>query len=142
MKFTKVKKIFATAMAAVMCASFSMAAFAEDWDSEAVEGYGTLYGWSRAETFLSVLDVYTETTISQNPDSAYLKVKAEVMNSAGATLDYDEAQSADGATSFSYEFRMDDATASAVFVAHNVQGGGQYPAQVVYTRTGVDQGDM
>lgn len=129
------KKLLGVTTAMVLGMSMSMVAFAGS-DSKPVDGYGTLYG-SVSTTSVGGSQVVTVTSVTSNPDNAYLKTKIELQDSGGSTLKpYDKTQEYRGGTYFPYNFEVphfDDV--SKIFAAHNVQGGGTYDAQVVYTAT-------
>lgn len=126
------KKIFGFILTTIMCLSFSMVVFAA---SKNVEGYGTLYG--RISTSNSGgYYVNTVTTVTSNPDNAFMKVKIELQDYDGSTLHKDESSSSHGETEFSQAFEVihfDDV--HRVYGSHNIQGGNRYQAQVVYTTT-------
>ena len=131
----KKRKLLGLTTALVMGMSMSIVAFAGS-DSKIVDGYGTLYG-SVSTTSTGGYKVVTVTSVTSNPDNAYLKTKIELQDSAGSTLKpYDKQQEYRGGTYFPYDFEVphfDDV--AKIFAAHNVQGGRTYKAQVVYTAT-------
>lgn len=100
-----------------------------------MDGYGTLYG-SVSTTSVGGSKVVTVTSVTSNPDNAFLKTKIELQDSGGYTLTTDDDEQDRGKTSFSHNFTVphfDDV--AKVYAAHNVQGGKTYRAQVVYTST-------
>ena len=128
----KMKRILGVVLATAMCLSLSIVSFAE---SKSVAGYGTLNG-SISTSNVGGYYVNTSTSISSNPDNAYMKVKIELQDYYGSTLYTDNESSSRGKTSFSYPFEVvhfDDV--AKVYGAHNIQGGSTYSAQVVYTAT-------
>ena len=133
----KIKKYFGIVIALVMSMSISMAALAAGpSDSKEVPGYGTLSGSVTAVFDGTNFKIIAPVTITTNPDNAYLKVKIVLENSGGEELYSDFQKSDKGATYLPgvfYVVHFDDV--HAIYAAANVQGGGTYPAQVVYTVT-------
>lgn len=130
----KKRKLLGLVTAMVMGMSMSIVAFAGS-DSKDVDGYGTLYG-SVSTTSVGGSKVVTVTSVTKNPDNAYLKTNIELQDLYGYTLTTYDAQQDRGKTSFAHNFKVphfDDV--AKIYGAHNVQGGRTYRAQVVYTST-------
>lgn len=133
----KIKKFFGVVFAMVMSMSMSMAVLAAgDSDSKIVPGYGTLAGSVSAVDNNGNCKVKAPTSVTTNPDNAYIRVKITIVDIYGTVLYSDHKDSERGATSYPGEFpvaNFDDV--QAVYAAHNIQGGRTYDAQVVYTVT-------
>lgn len=128
------KKILGVVLAAVMCISTSLVAFAEDqaWKHD-IPGYGTLWGWLEGINDHGYY-VETKTEVSENPDGAILRVHIDMYASDGSVLHTDWAESDSGETYFHYNFPVNNfAGVSSVYCAHEVVKGSIYPAEVVYT---------
>lgn len=126
------RKILGIMLTVVMCMSFTIVSFAA---SKVVDGYGTLSG-TVAATMNTQCLINTVTSVTANPDNAYMKVQIEIQDYDGYTLWTDDESSERGRTSFLHDFEVvhfDDV--KKIYSAHNIQGGRTYAAQVVYTST-------
>ena len=132
----KNKSLLTVVLSLIMCMCFSATALAgTSTDNKAVDGYGILAGTITAEE--TYVDHHTR--ISSNPDNAYLKIKLELLSSGGSVMynHTDSAPRGDRVLADTYDEPNGHYFEGVyrVYGAHNVQGGGTYGAQVVYTRT-------
>jgi hypothetical protein len=124
---TKIRRpVFITIVALLLCGSLAFNASAASKSAHAGI-YGILKGTATPVTRSTLLP--TTTTITQNPDNAYLVVLAEVTNGV-RVLDNLEYHSARGVTSFNVSipvYAYNDYDTIYVHMGHGVQGGTQAP---------------
>jgi|SRR5690625_55876 len=93
--------------------------------SKEVAGYGTLVGETNK--------VYYVTSVTRNPDNAYLTIKGEIQDINGRVLASSSRQSSRGQTHFSGGWTSMPPNGYRIFGTHGVQGGSTYSAAAVYT---------
>jgi len=91
-------------------------------------GYGTLTG--------SLSGTSYTTTVTTNPDSAYLTVKDSMQDRNGNTVvSTQEIRSSRGVKSFGGYWSSVPSNVYVIYGTHGVQGGSRYSAKAVYTYT-------
>lgn len=129
------KKVLGVMLAAVMCVSTSLIAFAVELSWEEAPGYGELWGWLEAIKDREYY-VMTAAAVDVNTDNAFLRTNIEMLALDGSSVYADSAESIRGETSFTHNFYVNNFQGvSTVFCSHEVVGGSKYPAAVVYTCT-------
>lgn len=122
----KSKKLLSLVGATALVMAFSVSAFAGS-SSKSVPGYGTLYG------SLDGSGNYV-TSVSSNPDRAYLTIKGVIQNINGSNIStQQEIDSGRGDTYHSGSWDWIPSNAYALYGTHGVQGGSRYGARAVYT---------
>ena len=116
--------------------SFSITAIAYAGISTKNAGnYGTLTGYTSVSNYS--LSAYT--SITTNPDNAYLMLQMDAQDISGTSvLDPYYDTSSSGATYLPGYGQLQSSNAYKVFATHGVQGGSTNPAYAVYTVTSVN----
>lgn len=129
--YFKLSVIVLTMAISAMFASVSVAAEVMRATCDA-GAYGVLEGQLFNPTSLSA-------EVDYNPDRAYLKIKCDIVNSAGTTILSDSHRGEDGRTGLSWMFERPDG-AYRTYGAHAVQGGSVNRAYAVYTTMSAERG--
>lgn len=128
-------KVSVVMLALVLCMVVPMTVFASSASSP-VDTYLALSGSSSQ----SGTKVATTTTVTRNPDNAYLRTEIEFKNGV-TSIGADAQQSARGVKTLSADFHIYFALGvepNKAYCAHNVQGGTQSPVgYAVYTSVGI-----
>lgn len=133
MKKSMSKKVLATALALVLCFSVAQSVYAGTASTPA-GNYGTLTGSTSSSIDRKVSG---STTITTNPDNAYLTLTIEIKEMSGNTVGTLPYQSSRGETSLSCPPTSVFHEAIKAFGSHGVQGGSTNPPKAVYTVTTV-----
>lgn len=136
----KSKRLLSVILMAVMCFILIGNLFAADTTlasgSMEAGGYGTLTCSLQQRGYM----ITTTARITQNPDSAYLKIKVELQRSGTALANY-EATSADGVKQLNDNTFVEDVTSGVptrAYSASSVQGGSTEKAYTVYLTLSLD----
>ena len=122
----KSKKLLSLIGATALVMTFSISAFAGS-SSKSVPGYNTLSG------SLDGNGNYV-TSVSRNPDNAYLTIKGVIENRNGSQISTQQEIDSDrGETYHSGSWDWIPSDAYALYGTHGVQGGSRYGARAVYT---------
>lgn len=122
------KKTIASLLTLVLLITCATQVFAGS-ASTVTTGYGTLFGQTNK--------TYYVTSVSKNPDNAYLTIKGEIQDRNGRVLAASSRQSARGQTYFAGGWTSMPPNAHRIFGTHGVQGGSTYSAAAVYTASSV-----
>lgn len=121
----KLKKALSLVLAMGIIASMGVTAFAASSNQKAAGKYGTLS---------STISLYqTQTSVTQNPDNAYLTNRAALVNSAGTTLKSYDFSVYGGVNSLEI-YTAKPANTYAAYGTHGVTGQESY-AIYSYTRS-------
>lgn len=102
--------------------------------TKTVNGYGTLRGELEPGSSYSL-----STSITTNPDNAYLRCKSEVQNSAGTTLGTKTRTGSRGAVGLYFSWNISGyLNPSRIFSTHEVKGGSTYDSAAVYLNMAVN----
>lgn len=136
MSMRRFKKGVAGFLAGVCCmAMMSMTAFA----GTATEPNAGAYGELKGELYGTRAKVTSVTSVTYNPDNAYLTTKLDAKNKQGATLGTSGTQETPkGYLKFTFNWTNLESACYSVFGAQGVQGGTNQPAKAVYTYTALD----
>ena len=131
MKKSMSKKVLAIALALVLCFSVAQSVYASTASTPA-GNYGTLTGSTSASIDRKVSG---STTITTNPDNAYLTLTIEIKDMYGSNMGTLPYQSSQGETSVSCPPASVFHESYKAFGSHGVQGGSTNPPKAVYTVT-------
>lgn len=125
MKFTK--RVSCLALCAVTIFTLSIPAFAIS-KSAGAGAYGTL----KATLTGGSKPTYS-TTVTRNPDNAYLTYKVEYLNKTGKTLATSSSRD-QGVVKISGSRSSKPSGTYSIYGTHGVQGGSKYGAAAIYTK--------
>ena len=136
MSMRRFKKGVAGFLAGVCCmAMMSMTAFA----GTATEPNAGAYGELKGELYGTRAKVTSVTSVTYNPDNAYLTAKLDAKNRQGDTLKTTGVRkSSTGILRYTFNWTNVESACYSVFGAQGVQGGTNQPAKAVYTYTAMD----
>jgi hypothetical protein len=104
-------------------------------DSDLATGYGTIFG-SLDKT--SGSNYHLSTSITTNPDTAFLRCYCQVRNSAGASLGTTTHTSARVAVGLYFTWNISSyPSATRIYSTHEVKGGSIYGPKAVYLNMAV-----
>lgn len=130
MKFTR--RILLFIMVLSICMSMVLTV------SAATKSAG-IYGVLTSRSYQSGTNIYGETTVTENPDNAYLLVKFTINNNSGATNNYN-GTSSKGVTLYTYTKYYTTYSPETipiyVYYCGEVRGGSQSPSAYVTSTAG------
>ncbi|MBU5594492.1 hypothetical protein KQI76_04885 [Amphibacillus sp. MSJ-3] len=127
MNFTK-KAFVSSIVGLSLCLSLMTGSVLADTSKKSVAGYGTLKGTLYGKDYT--------TSVTKNPDKAYLIIKGSMQDKNGKTLvSTQQIKSSRGKTSFSGDWSNISSNVYVIYGTHGVQGGNKYGAAAVYTYT-------
>ena len=136
MSMRRFKKGVAGFLTGVCCmAMMSITAFANTDIEPDAGAYGVLKG----ELYGTRAKVTSVTSVTYNPDNAYLTAKLDAKNRQGDTLKTTGVRkSSTGILRYTFNCTNVESACYSVFGTQGVQGGTSQPAKAVYTYTAMD----